>query len=157
MFEKQQLEGVRFNAGDILFNEGEKSFQFYVIQEGRVEIHKKGPKGNKLSIAVVEEGHSLGEFALLDQQPRSATAQALTEVRAVMVDEAAYNTILDELPDWARSMLTSLAERLRKANVIIGKLDADTRENHKFVEGMEYSSPTSAALTEIVKEQKARQ
>lgn len=156
MIEKQQLEGVRFKAGEILFKEGEKSFQFYVIQEGQVEIYKTGPKGKKLSIATVEEGHSIGEFALLDQQPRSATAQAITNVKAVMVDEDAYNAILDELPDWARSMLTNLAERLRKANGIIGKLDADNRENHKFVEAMEYSSPTSAELTSAVYDRKAQ-
>ena len=156
MPENQQLEGVRFKAGEILFKEGEKSFQFYVIQEGQVEIHKLGPKGNKISIAVVEEGHSLGEFALLDQQPRSATAQALTSVKAVMIDEAAYHAILDELPDWARSMLTNLAERLRKANGIIGKLDAENRENHKFVEAMEYASPTSAELTSAVFDRKAQ-
>ncbi len=155
MINQQQLEGVHFKAGEILFKEGDKSFQFYVIQEGQVEIFKKGPKGNKLSIAIVEEGHSIGEFALLDQQPRSATAQAITDVKAVMVDESAYSAILADLPDWATSMLTNLAERLRKANVIISKLDAENREHQKTVSALEYSSSDSHGLTNIVTLQKA--
>lgn len=149
--EKQQLEGVRFKAGEVLFHEGETSFHFFVIQKGQVEIFKTAPNGDEIPIAVVDEGHSIGEFALLDKQPRSATARAFTEVKAVKIDEAAYSAILDELPEWARTMLTNLAERLRKANGIISQLDAENRQFHKNIEAMEFTSPTSPGISTRVK------
>ena len=134
--ESTQLEIVRFNPGDYLFREGESNFHFFVIRQGKVEIFKKGSQNEKIGVAVVEEGQSIGEFALLDRQSRSATAQALDHVTAIKVSEEAYQSLLDELPEWAKNMLESLAERIRKANEVISHLN----NRDKRVDAMEFGN-----------------
>jgi CRP/FNR family cyclic AMP-dependent transcriptional regulator len=105
-----------YNPGDYIFFEGDIDFHFYIIQEGQVAIFTKSKTGKRIEIATVSEGESFGEFALLDQSPRSASAQALTECTLVKVSEAGYHQLLEELPVWASSMLMSFSQRLRQMN-----------------------------------------
>lgn len=116
-----QLKPVTFQVGDILFREGEQSYHFYIIQEGSVRIFRETEDGRRIELAVVSEGSSIGEFAMIDRLPRSASAEAITEVKAVEVSESAYETLLSELPDWTVAVLKALVERLRHANDIIRK------------------------------------
>ncbi len=115
------VEIVNFAAGDYIFHENETSYHFFILQEGQAEVFKTGAAGGKIPLAIVGPGTSLGEFAMIDRQPRSATARALTEVRAAKISEAAYNQLLQELPDWAISVMRALVERLRHTNELIRK------------------------------------
>jgi CRP/FNR family transcriptional regulator, cyclic AMP receptor protein len=114
--EADGIETVEFAPGDYLFHEGEAGFHFYIIQSGEVEVFKNKPPSGKIPLAVVGGGTSLGEFAMIDKQPRSATARALTDVTAAKISEAAYDELLKDLPDWAFSVLTALVQRLRFTN-----------------------------------------
>ena len=112
----KNLERMNLKLGDSVFFEGDLDFDFYIIEKGRVEIFTKNKQGKKVSLMVVEEGESFGEFALLDRRPRSASARALTDCILVRVSEEGYKSLLDELPVWASSMLKALARRLIKMN-----------------------------------------
>ena len=70
----QNVEEVKFQAGEYLFHENDKSFHFFIIQEGEVEVYKSGRNNQKIPLAIVDSGQSLGEFAMVDKKPRSATA-----------------------------------------------------------------------------------
>lgn len=115
------IETVEFQPGDYLFHEGEAGYHFFIIQAGEVEVFKTKPPSTKIPLAVVGAGTSLGEFAMLDKQPRSATARALTEVTAAKISEAAYEQLITELPEWAVSVMTALVQRLRFTNDIVQK------------------------------------
>lgn len=119
-----QIEQVHFRAGDVLFQEDETSFHFFIIQEGEVEVFKRGPSGEELKLATVTAGNSLGEFAMLDRQPRSASARALTDIVAARVSPEAYEQLLNELPDWAVSVMRALVERVRHTNDIVRALQS---------------------------------
>lgn len=82
MSSKNGLEKITFKTGDLLFKEGDLSRHFYIIQEGSVEIFQSGFHGEKIPLSVVGAGQSLGEFAMIDDSPRSATARCLTRVEA---------------------------------------------------------------------------
>ena len=114
-----RIEQVSFKAGDILFHEGDLTYHFYVVQEGEIEIYKTASDGKKLVLGVVNSGASLGEFAMLDHMPRSATACALTDVSAAKVSEQAYEQLIDELPEWAVAVMRGMIDRLRATNDII--------------------------------------
>lgn len=116
-----RIEQVSFKAGDILFKEGEATYHFFVIQDGEIEIYKTGDSGKKVVLGVIGAGSSLGEFAMLDHMPRSATAQALTDVSAARVSEEAYEQLIDELPDWAVAVMRGMIDRLRATNEVIRK------------------------------------
>lgn len=141
------LEEVNFRPGQFLFNEGETSFHFYIIQDGKVEVSKKGAKGEKIPLAVIEEGQSLGEFAMIDRQPRSASAQALTDVLAVKIPESAYEQMLKSLPEWANSVLQGLAMRMRQTNEIIKRHGIVDESIIRQIESVEFDIDAPTKLT----------
>jgi CRP/FNR family transcriptional regulator, cyclic AMP receptor protein len=137
-----QIETVEFLPGDILFLEGEKSFHFYIVQVGEVEIYKSTATGKKIPLAVVEEGTAIGEFAMIDRMPRSATAIALTQVVAVKVSEQAYEKLLGELPVWAVSVMRSLVDRIRQTSDIIRKAGLIDPRVQEKIASTEFDSDT---------------
>jgi CRP/FNR family cyclic AMP-dependent transcriptional regulator len=113
------LKEISFEPGDFLFNEGDSTFHFYIIQSGQVEVFRGDAKKNRIPLALVDGGQPIGEFAMIDRQPRSASAQALTKVQAVLVSEEAYQSLFQDLPTWAQSVMQALVERIRRANEVI--------------------------------------
>ncbi len=117
----QNLKRVDFKAGDVLFEEGDQGFFFYIIQEGKVEIYRTQENGRTKTLTVVEEGQALGEFALITESLRSASARALTDGYAIEVSEDGYKKLLAELPEWAIAVFQSLIRRLKDANELLTK------------------------------------
>lgn len=105
-----------YMPGDYIFFEGDIDFHFYIIEKGQIQIFTKNAAGHRLDIATVDEGESFGEFALLEKQPRSASAQAVTECWLIKVSERGYEQLLEELPVWASAMLKSFAARMKNMN-----------------------------------------
>ncbi len=139
-----RLKMVEFQKGDILFKEGEESFHFYIIQDGTVSIYKTLPNGTEVILARAGAGNSVGEFAHIDRQPRSASVKATSPVRAIMVSKDSYQELLDELPSWAVSMIEGLVDRLRQTNDIVRRLHAhDPQTQAKFDTMIEYDTGVS--------------
>ncbi len=147
---KDQLKQVTFKAGEVLFNEGDKSFHFYIIQHGRVQIFRKTDDGKKVTLAEVSEGASIGEFAMIDRRPRSASARATTEVKAVEVSEAAYQHLLEELPEWAVAVMRSLVERIRNANDIIRKVKEVDEATLKEIASTEFDPDSGKVILSLI-------
>lgn len=105
-----------YRSGDFIFFEGDVDFHFYIVEQGQIQIFTKCLNGQRVDIALVEAGESFGEFALLDKQSRSASAQAVTECTLIKVSERGYEQLLEELPNWANSMLKSFATRIKNMN-----------------------------------------
>lgn len=102
-----------FKAGEFVFFEGDIENHFYIVEKGVISIFTKDFQGNKVHIAEIIDGESFGEFAMISQSPRSATAQAQTDVSLIKVSEAGFQQLLSELPTWAECMLKSFVERLQ--------------------------------------------
>lgn len=133
-----QIESITFQPGQFLFHENEHGYHFFIIQEGQVEVFKMGTNGIKVPLAIVEAGTALGELAMIDRLPRSASAVAITTVHAARVSAAAYQQLLQDLPEWAVSVLKALVDRLRHTNEIVrrsGVVDAKVRH---AIEQLEY-------------------
>lgn len=141
------IEEVIFQPGEFLFHENEQSFHFFIIQEGQVEVFKTSQEGEKLPLAVVRESTSIGEFAMIDRLPRSATAQALTVVRAAKISDGAYQELLRELPDWAISVMKALVERLRHTNEIIRRSHIVDKTLRQEIQAVEYD-PDANTITD---------
>lgn len=110
------IEKVSFKKNDILFKEGDTGFFFYVIQEGEVEVYRHSSRGVDKRLDVLKSGQALGEFALVSQRARSASARAITDGYAYKISEENYQKLLTELPGWAVAILDGLIERLRRTN-----------------------------------------
>jgi CRP/FNR family cyclic AMP-dependent transcriptional regulator len=104
-------DAVALQSGDLLFREGDPGDVMYSVLEGNVELSRNG--------AVIEDvgpGGILGEMALIDAAPRSATATARTVARVVPVDQKRFKYLVQEHPTFALLVMSIMAERLRRAN-----------------------------------------
>lgn len=98
-----------FEAGADLVREGEPADRMYVIVEGRVRIHARGKTLGELG-----PGEIIGEVALLDARPRSASATALEPTKAAAIDEKRFLFMVQNTPRFALHVMKVMAERLRK-------------------------------------------
>jgi CRP/FNR family cyclic AMP-dependent transcriptional regulator len=99
---------------DYIFFEGDIESHFYIIESGNVQIFTKTKQGKRIDLLLVEEGESFGEFALLDKKPRSASAQAVSNVTLIKVSAEGYEQLVGDLPVWAACMMKSFVVRLKK-------------------------------------------
>ena len=93
--------------GTALTREGETGREFVVIAEGTAEVRRRGRKLRSLS-----DGDYVGEIALLTKSPRTATVTATSPVRALVITDRAFRSMVEESPEIAAKVLETLAERL---------------------------------------------
>lgn len=86
-------EAVRVDAGEYVFEEGERGDHFFVIVHGSIELRKATGSGFK-KLAILKAGQAFGEMALLNQTPRSASAYALEDTYLLSVSRAAFAQML---------------------------------------------------------------
>lgn len=132
------LEKIEFKKGDFLFREGDKTYCFYIIQEGSIEVFLTDSNDKEISLAHFGPGQPVGEFALVVNKPRCANARALADGTATRITEQGYKMLLTELPEWALRLMESLIERLRQTDVLLKTLsdaqDADiTKDTFELI------------------------
>jgi len=106
------LRRRRVRAGGSIFVEGEPADVAYVIEAGEVGIYAV-QDGEQRCVAVVRAGQLLGEMAILDRAPRSATARAHQDTDLVVVERERLETRMANLDPVVRLALTGLIDRLR--------------------------------------------
>jgi len=102
-----------YSAGTKLFSQGDSGAGLYILKRGKVSI-SQAHNGVEREINTASAGEALGEMALLDDQPRSATVTAVEDVTAVLLPVWEFRGILKAHPDIALKLLTILSRRLRK-------------------------------------------
>ncbi len=119
---KPLLLGTEFETrtcapGEVICREGEHEPIMYMVQSGQISI-VKGELDDPVVLAERGAGELIGEMALLDHQPRSASVIALDEVKLLCVHKADFERLLTSHPDLTMSILTTLSSRLRIADDI---------------------------------------
>jgi CRP/FNR family transcriptional regulator, cyclic AMP receptor protein len=109
------IETVSFKAGDVIFREGDNALDLFVIKSGQVRIQI----GNR-TVAELAPDTIFGEMALIDDEPRSATAVAATDVELVAVSEKQFLFLVSQTPYFALKVMRTLAQRLRMTNKTLG-------------------------------------
>lgn len=102
-------------AGEYIFRKGESAKVMYLIIEGEVELML----GDTV-VEVAKEGSFIGEMALIEDEPRSASARAKGDCRVFPIDEARFQLLVKETPFFALQMMKTLARRLRTMDARIG-------------------------------------
>ncbi len=100
-----------YSAGEVMIEEGSTGLGLFVITAGRVEVFKTH-EGRKIPLAVLGS-EVLGEMALLDDQPRSASAVALEHTECLLLSRERFRTLLKRWPRIAWPIVQPLARRVR--------------------------------------------
>lgn len=119
------IQKESYKPGDFIFFEGDIENHFYIVETGVVSIFTKDNTGKKIPISEIVDGESFGEFAMISNSPRSATAQALTDVTLVKVSEEGFKQLMSDLPSWAECMLRSFVDRLQNMTEKIRELELE--------------------------------
>lgn len=110
-----------FKPDQSLFKEGDAPRSLFIIKRGTVGVRKT--KGSaQVEIARVYSNEVLGEISFFDRLPRSASAVAVTEVEAIEITFDAMDKIYAQVPEYMRTIIASITDRLRKANETIRRL-----------------------------------
>lgn len=102
------VEDVHFRPGGVICAEGQHGYECFVIAAGEAEVQVGGQ-----AVAVVGPGDVVGEMAIVDGGPRTASVVALTDVHAFSIERRRFDALLERAPAIARAMLRQLSTRLR--------------------------------------------
>jgi CRP-like cAMP-binding protein len=106
----------RFGQDQIIFHLGDPAGLLYIIAQGKVKISHSSAEGQEAVLAILGKGDFFGELALLDDSPRSATAEAIESTETLTLHRDDFLTYLDNNPAFARHVLNTLAKRIRHLN-----------------------------------------
>jgi CRP-like cAMP-binding protein len=111
-------------AGEVLFKLGDPGLEMFVVQDGKIAIYM--PDSNRpeagQALRIFQAGDILGEMALIDRLPRSASARAETQAVIAALDLATFQRLLIVYPDVATAVMSGLSSRIRYTTDFIGEI-----------------------------------
>jgi uncharacterized membrane protein YphA (DoxX/SURF4 family)/rhodanese-related sulfurtransferase len=115
---------VTIPAGTCVVKQGEPPTYFYVIRSGQVRVFRLSPEGIRTELTTLGPGAYFGELALITNRPRSASVEAVDEVKLLQVSKEEFDLVLDQNPQFARRLIQAMSEWL---------LDSDKRVEKEVV------------------------
>jgi CRP-like cAMP-binding protein len=100
---------VEIQEGRTFVEQGQTGREAFIIVEGEAAVTRNGRK-----IATFGPGDCVGELALLDRGPRTASVTALTPMRVLVLGPREFSGLLDEVPTLTHKLLAALATRVRE-------------------------------------------
>ncbi|HEY3805078.1 MAG TPA: cyclic nucleotide-binding domain-containing protein [Kofleriaceae bacterium] len=108
------VEERRIEPGRDLFREGESGDAVYLIVKGQIRVYVGGTNGTpETMLAELGPGACIGEMAVLDASPRSASVRALERTRALRVPGEGFKRLLGERPEMSEAIVAELVRRMR--------------------------------------------
>jgi CRP-like cAMP-binding protein len=123
------LKPRELSTGEILFRQGDAGDELIIVKEGGVAIFVpvEGTPGGGQAIRIFQPGELLGEMALIDRKPRSASARAEQPSKILTLNGEDFQRILGQHPEMALSVMSGLNERIRYTTDFLGEVRAWVR------------------------------
>jgi CRP/FNR family transcriptional regulator, cyclic AMP receptor protein len=112
---RHDRDTIEVPAGVVIFRQGDVGDSMYAVVEGSVEIISHG-----VTVEVIETGGIVGELALIDNSPRSATAVARTDARLAHINRERFTELVRNHPTFALRVMQVMAARLRHTDELLG-------------------------------------
>ena len=119
-------EQLEYPEGELIFCEGDVGRELYVIASGQVQIYHDSA-GGPIVIATLGPGEFFGEMALVDHQPRSASAVTLVATNLLKYQPASIRELIEDRPGIAERIIKIMAQRLRKTDEAFRRAILDLR------------------------------
>jgi CRP/FNR family cyclic AMP-dependent transcriptional regulator len=115
-----RVEEIVFEAGDVIFAQGDEGTSLFVVEDGDVEI-SLGEGKTRVVLASLFPGQYFGELSLFDGSPRSATATAIKRSQLIRLDRADLVDFVNKNPSAALRIIAEMGERLRQTNELMSR------------------------------------
>ena len=109
----QDFRHKSYRANEIIFHQGDIGQELYIILDGRVRVYKTSPSGDETTLVILSTYDVLGEFAVIDGGPRSASARAIGQLDLLSISRETYDHYLQEIPELAKGVTRVLTHKLR--------------------------------------------
>jgi len=103
-----------YKKGQLIFYQGDPAEALFIVIEGRIKVVVVNEDGNEMLLVTLEALDVFGEVALIDGEPRSASAETLEQTRVLVLTRATFLEALRESPAMTESLLRSLGAVLRR-------------------------------------------
>jgi len=132
------LSLIEQDKGDFVVKEGDPDDHMFIIVEGKVRVMLKRGK-REIVLATLEKGNFFGEMSLFGKNPRSATVQALTDLKLLKITREDINRLRETNPkllsEFAMGLCTELCQRISETNTSLEAyyhINRATLSNPKF-------------------------
>ena len=135
-----------YAPGAVIFQEGDRGEELYIIIEGEVEIRKSTYSSSSKTLICLNKGDIFGEMSIIEKKARSATAVAIKPSKLLVMNDALFERMIEKNSDFAKKMIRILSGRVRRANSILQNVMVTNKEN-QIVSGIiqyahDYGAPT---------------
>ena len=103
------VEEIELSAGETFIQEGAIEDCLYMIVDGRVRVHSQGK-----DILTLGPGQSVGELAVLDPEPRSASVTTVDDTFLFRLAKKPFDEVMADRPEIARGVIRALCQRVRE-------------------------------------------
>lgn len=107
----------QFQAGQVVFREGEPGDVVHLLRQGKVEIRVSDGNGGQRQLALLQPGDIFGEMALFDERGRMATAVAYSDCETIVVSKEEFLRRIEHTDPAIRHLILLLIHRLREADL----------------------------------------
>ena len=105
---------VRRGRGEFVYMPGDRADFVYILRQGRIKLSVLSESGKEIAIDIIQPGEIFGEFALVDEAPRSNMAQALDDILMWMFPKHDFAHLLTAQPKLAMSYIRMVGDRRRR-------------------------------------------
>ncbi|AUG51359.1 Crp/Fnr family transcriptional regulator [Thalassospira marina] len=109
----------RLADGDLLFEKGDPADGLYAVEAGKIRISSLSGSGKEIVLNVLAPGAVFGEIALLDSEPRTASARAVGPTRLLYISRENFFEIFDRETELRRHITALLCRRLRWVSALL--------------------------------------
>ncbi|HLF25516.1 MAG TPA: Crp/Fnr family transcriptional regulator [Anaerolineae bacterium] len=109
----QDLQLREYDKGETIFRQGDPGYDLFIILRGKIRIFRMAPSGHETSITIFGIGDIIGELAVVDGQPRSASARAIGPCGLLQITAERFLARLSTIPELALAVIRVLAAKTR--------------------------------------------
>jgi CRP/FNR family transcriptional regulator, cyclic AMP receptor protein len=117
----KEVDQVRYEAEETIFNEQDRGDALYVVEEGAVRIWVLDEDVKPVTLTELKPGEFFGELAVLDRGPRSTNATAVVETTLHRLSSDDFQAFLMQHPDVAIDVICEIGARMRQTNVLVSQ------------------------------------
>jgi len=129
--EKIYGEIKSFDAGQLIFSEGDKGDGAYFLIEGEVKVVTLSENSEEVLLAKLEKGEIFGEMALIDDKPRSATVVALSPCKTAFISKKASSELLQTRPELRLRLMGFICLSLFRRILRLDEIYSDIKKKIK--------------------------
>ncbi len=124
----EHIQRHTLRKGEVLFEKGDSGDQLYIVNSGWLDIYVSNPGGEDLILNQCGPGEAIGEIALLDDAPRTASVRGVTDAYLFTLGRDAYIDFITKYPKAALETTRAINGRLRLATTYLEQLSEWSRQ-----------------------------